>query len=203
MVSSQPKSGPGTSTQKRVGILVVLFLVIGAGVALASVFPSASNQGYQPVQPIPYSHRLHAGQYKIPCAYCHSTVEKSSHAAIPSLNVCMNCHSVVKTGSPWIQQIQKHYKEGTPIEWVRIHELPDHAHFNHKRHVAKGVACQTCHGEIQTMDVVYQAKPLTMGWCIQCHRGETTPKEVLANVFPGVKDPHGQVAPINCTTCHY
>jgi hypothetical protein len=191
-----------SESQKKLGIalsLVVLVLAIAGG---ASFFPTASNEGYAPEQPIPYSHKLHAGDLKIPCLYCHSGAEKSRHATIPSVNVCMNCHSVVKTDSPWIQQIQKHYKEGTPIEWVRVHELPDYVYFPHKRHVAKGVACQTCHGPVQEMAKVYQASALTMGWCMECHRGQTTPKAVLARVYPDMKDPHGPVAPVNCSTCH-
>ena len=156
-----------------------------------------------PEQPIPYSHKLHAGDNKIQCAYCHSGVEKSRHATIPSLNVCMNCHRVVKTDSPWIKQITAAYNEGKPIQWVRVHELPDYVYFPHKRHIAKGLACETCHGDVKTMARVEQFAPLTMGWCMECHRGQTTPKDVLANIYPGVKDPHGPVAPTNCSTCHH
>ncbi|MBC7692731.1 MAG: cytochrome c3 family protein [Methylotenera sp.] len=187
---------------KKIGILVGVVLLLGLGGAVAAVFPSASNEGYSPEQPIPYSHKLHAGTYKIQCQYCHSDVEKSKHANVPSVNVCMNCHSIVKTDSPYIQKIKKAYDENKPIEWVRIHELPDFVYFPHKRHVAKGVACQTCHGPIQEMERVYQYSPLTMGWCLDCHRGKTTPKEVVARVYPGVKDPKGLIAPHQCTTCH-
>lgn len=166
-------------------------------------FPTASNQGYAPEQPIPFSHKLHAGQYKIACQYCHSNVEKSYHATVPAMNVCMNCHSVVKTDSPHIQKLKRHFDEGNPIEWVRVHELPDHARFPHKRHIAAGVSCETCHGDVPTMDRVVQKAPLTMGWCLGCHRGETTPKAVLEKKFPGEKDPHGPVATQACSACHY
>jgi len=191
----------------RINLKVVLGLsiplVIAVVAAVVAYFPTASNQGYMPDQPIPFSHKLHAGQYKVACTYCHSSVEKSAHATVPSVNVCMNCHSVVKANdSPHIQKLVQHYTEGKPVEWVRVHELPDHAYFNHKRHVAKGVACETCHGDIKGMEKVYQYAPLTMGWCLDCHRGTTTPKEVLSRVYPDQKDPHGPVAPQSCYTCH-
>lgn len=191
----------GTHITLAIAILALLIPIVAY--TMYWVFPTASNQGYSPEQPIPFSHKLHAGQYKIPCLYCHTNVEKSAHASVPALNICMNCHRVVKTDSPWIQKLTKSYNEGKPIEWIRIHEEPDYVHFNHKRHVAKGVACQTCHGPIQEMSRVYQFAPLTMGWCLNCHRGYTTPKHILAQTYPDQKDPHGQVASINCTTCHY
>lgn len=193
-----------SSGQKKLGA------VFGAAVGLtllgvlAAVWPGPSNQGYAPEQPIPFSHKLHAGTNKIDCLYCHSEATKSKHATVPPLNTCMNCHRVVKTESPYIKQITQAYEEGRPIEWVRVHELPDFVAFNHKRHVAKGVSCQTCHGKVENMEVLTQSKPLTMGWCLNCHRGDTTPRKILAEVHPELKDPRGhQVAPISCHTCHY
>jgi len=196
------------TTKLTVKHKVLIGLVAFFGIILAAaggywVFPTPSNQGYSPKQPIPYSHRLHAGVYRIDCRYCHGGAYESKHANIPSLNVCMNCHSVVKVDSPHIQKLQEYYREGKPIEWVRIHELPDHVRFDHKRHVTKGVQCQTCHGNIQEMDVVFQKEPLTMGWCLSCHRGQTTPKYILKQTYPEEKDPHGAVAPFSCSTCHY
>ena len=175
-------------------------ILILVGVAVAAVFPSESNQGYAPEQPIPFSHKLHAGQYKIACMYCHVGPEKSRHSTVPAVGICMNCHTVVKTDSPYIQSIQKHYKEQTPVEWIRIHELPDHVTFPHNRHIAAGLACQTCHGDIQNMDRVYQYSALNMGWCLDCHRGKTTPSDVKAKMGT---DAQGNVAPISCSTCHY
>lgn len=196
----------GSSNKALLGLLVAIVVIAGAGL-LVYVFPSASNQGYQPKQPIPYSHKLHAGQYKIACQYCHVNAERSPHATIPPVSTCMNCHKVVKTGSPWIQQLKKAYDEGKPIEWVRIHELPDHAHFPHHRHVNAGLACQTCHGPIQEMEEVYQYAPLNMGWCMDCHRGKTTPAPVKAKLLPGEKHTQnwveGQIASTNCASCHY
>jgi hypothetical protein len=184
------------------GFIAVIGIIVVASL-LVSVFPSPSNQGYAPVQPIPYSHKKHAGLYKMDCKYCHSDVERSRHAGVPGVGVCMNCHSVVKTDSPLIQQIQKAYKENRPVEWVRVHELPEFVYFPHKRHVAKGLACQTCHGPIENMDVVYQYAPLTMGWCMECHRGKSTPANVLEQLPPEKRNGyHAQVADVNCSTCH-
>jgi hypothetical protein len=122
----------------------------------------------------------------------------------------MNCHSVVKTDSPWVQKIQAAYKDKKPIEWVRVHELPDYVYFPHKRHVAKGVTCDTCHGNVAQMDRVKQVSALTMGWCMECHRGQTTPNNVKKRfqageleLKPGNKSgSHELVAPTQCNTCH-
>ncbi len=191
-----------SGTQKKLGMVLSLIVVIGLIVALTQFYPTASNQGYAPEQPIPFSHKLHAGDNKIPCMYCHSGAEKSRHASIPSLNVCMNCHNVVKTDSPLIKQVRAAYDSGKPIEWVRVHELPDYVYFPHKRHVAKGVSCETCHGNVKEMDRIEQKGALTMGWCMECHRGQTTPKDVLRKVYPHMKNPEGPVASVSCNTCH-
>ncbi len=115
------------------------------------------NQGYQPVQPIPYDHSLHVGKHNIQCQYCHNQVERSRHANIPSLATCMNCHLQVMTDSPLIQKLREAYDAGKPIAWTRVHMLPDHVMFNHAAHIAKGVNCQTCHGPIEKMQRVYQS----------------------------------------------
>lgn len=143
------------------------------------------SQGYQPEQPIKFSHALHAGTHKIDCQYCHSSASKSKHSNIPSVNTCMNCHKVVQKGPKYgTEEIAKIYKyadynpdsrmygsNAKPIEWVRIHNLPDHVYFNHAQHVkVGGQACQNCHGPIEEMEEVYQYAPLSMGWCINCHR---------------------------------
>lgn len=183
---------------------VVAVLVLGG---IAAVFPSASNQGYTPDQPMPFSHKIHAGDNKIDCKYCHTGVEKSRHATVPSMNVCMNCHTVIRPDSPYIQQLKKLYSEGKTIEWVRVHELADFVYFSHKRHIAKGLDCINCHGDVAKMDKIQQISPLTMGWCMDCHRGKTTPANVMANIYPDMpkdgKHPPGPAAAVNCTTCHY
>ena len=143
------------------------------------------NGGYSPDQPIPFDHSLHAGQNQIQCQYCHNQVERSAHSNIPPLSTCMNCHIVVKTDSPLIQKLRDAYDKGESIPWVKVHMLPDHVKFNHAAHIAKGVNCQTCHGEVEKMQKIYQHADLSMGWCVNCHR-ESQYK-----------------APINCTTCHH
>lgn len=190
------------------------------------------QQGYAPTQPINFSHKIHAGQYEIDCKYCHSTVEKSKSASIPSLNTCMNCHKYVKAAEKYngktSPEIQKIYNaigfdgdnmeyiedyEQRPIEWVRIHNLPDLAYFNHSQHVVVGkVECQTCHGPIQEMEKVYQFSTLQMGWCIDCHRErgidsenndyyEEAHKNMIAEGkdYITVADNGG----LECSKCHY
>lgn len=188
--------------KKSLGFLSAFLFVAVCVVSILWFYPTASNQGYAPEQPIPFSHKKHAGEYKIDCKYCHSTVERSKHASIPSVAVCMNCHRVVKTESPLIQKVAKAFSDGVPIEWVRVHELPDYVYFSHQRHVAKGVACEVCHGNVKEMVRIEQKAALTMGWCVECHRGETTPMEILTEFYPHQKNPKGPVAPLDCNTCH-
>ena len=166
-------------------LLALLGLVLVGGAATLAVPPVGYNNGYEPKQPIPFSHRIHAGDHKIPCLYCHVAAEKSIHATVPAMNVCMNCHKMVALQSPWIKKLTEAYENGTAIEWKRVHMLPDFVRFNHKRHVKHEVACQTCHGPVETMDIIHQHAPLSMGWCVNCHR-----------------KPENN-APINCSTCHY
>lgn len=202
------------SVQKKLGFFTLVLGVLLGIPVVAYVFPTVSHQGYMPTQPIAYSHKLHAGELKMDCKYCHVNVEKGPHASVPAVQVCMNCHRVVKTDSPEVQKIWEHCKpddqfnctSNTPIEWVRIHELPDHAKFNHRPHIAKGISCQQCHGPIQDMEVVYQAKPLTMGFCLECHRGQTTPAALVEAIHPGLSAEEAKgkpVAPFNCAVCHY
>lgn len=126
--------------------------------------------GYRPEQPVPFSHKLHAGELQMSCQYCHTGVEASAHSPVPSTQTCMNCHTVVKAESPKLKLVRESYETGKPIEWVRIHKVPDYAHFNHSRHIRAQIDCKSCHGPIEQMGVVSQVKPLTMGWCLDCHR---------------------------------
>lgn len=152
-------------------IVGLIFLIVLTDIAIEETFGVGLQQGYQPRQPIAFSHKLHAGEHQIDCNYCHTSVYKSKNANIPSANICMNCHSQIKKESPEIRKIYAAIEKEQPIEWVRVHNLPDLAYFNHSQHTqVGGVECQTCHGPIETMDVVYQFSPLTMGWCINCHR---------------------------------
>jgi mono/diheme cytochrome c family protein len=170
-------------SRSRGFIFAVTFLVAALGfkAVINGLYSIGIQQGYAPKQPIAFSHKLHAGDYEIDCKYCHTGVMVGKSATIPSVNICMNCHRAVKTESPQIQKIwaAADWNAETltfgpnqkPIEWVRIHNLPDLAYFNHSQHVnVAGVICQTCHGPIETMDVVRQYSLLTMGWCIDCHR---------------------------------
>ena len=157
------------------------------------------NDGYQPDQPVPFSHKLHAGQYKIDCRYCHAGVDTGRHSSLPSLNICMNCHRLVKTDSPWIKKITVAYNEGQAIAWQKVHLLPDHVKFSHFQHIKAGKDCKTCHGPVEEMEVLYQYKNLSMGWCVNCHRQSPDDKKRIEDLKPGG---HSQ-APINCSTCHY
>lgn len=172
-----------TISRSRGFVFIVTFLVAALGfkAVINGLYSVGIQQGYAPKQPIAFSHKLHAGDYEIDCKYCHTGVLKGKSATIPSVNICMNCHRAVKTESLQIQKIWQaaDWNAETlsfgpnqkPIEWVRIHNLPDLAYFNHAQHVnVGGVECQTCHGPIETMDVVSQYSLLTMGWCIDCHR---------------------------------
>jgi hypothetical protein len=149
-----------------VGVVVVLGILY----ALDFWWHLGNSVGYSPEQPIPFSHKLHAGDNQIPCLYCHVNADKSRHATVPSMNVCLNCHSVVKADSPYIIKLKEMYKEGKPIEWVKVHDQPDFVFFNHKRHILRGVACETCHGDVKQMSRIEQAETLNMGFCINCHR---------------------------------
>ncbi|MBJ6110142.1 c-type cytochrome [Hymenobacter sp. BT523] len=153
------------------GIVGTVFALVLLYEGVQSVMAVGLTQGYQPTQPIAFSHKLHAGEHQINCAYCHTSVYKAKSANIPSANICMNCHSQIKTESPEIKKIYRAIERKQPIQWVRVHNLPDLAYFNHSQHTqVAGLQCQTCHGPIQNMEVVYQYSALTMGWCINCHR---------------------------------
>jgi hypothetical protein len=152
---------------------VFAFILAIMGVGAFQLYGVFSNEGYKPQQPIPFSHALHSGVMKMECLYCHSTAETGPHAGVPSMDLCMGCHSIVRTDSPHIQKLTEYYESGQPIPWVRIHQLPDHAFFNHRWHVAAGIACQTCHGPVEHMNVVQQWSKLEMGACMECHRQDT------------------------------
>ncbi len=160
-------------TNKVPVILLVSFISFACFAVFAIWYwgsPKHYFVGYQPVQPVAYSHKLHAGQLGIDCRYCHFNVERGRHAGVPPTEVCMNCHSMVKTNSPEIKKIVAAHEAGVPIKWVQIHKLADFAYFDHSAHVNKGVSCVACHGRIDQMDEVRAVKPLSMGWCLECHR---------------------------------
>ena len=219
-----------TQQQKRALIfpkwLDSLRPIIGAGLGLAPVYllgviyyggnPTTTDVGYMPEQPVPYSHALHAGELGIDCRYCHNTVEQAAHAAIPPTETCMNCHSAIYTESEKLLPVRESYSTGLPVRWVRIHDLPDYAYFNHSAHVNRGVGCVSCHGRIDKMEEVYQAERLSMGWCLDCHRNpepNLRPVSEVTNMawVQPEEGPHSGAAlreayDINpsedCSTCH-
>jgi hypothetical protein len=153
----------------------VLFMVLCGAVLTPLVLglgavPETLAVGYAPVQPVPFSHALHAGTLQMDCRYCHSTVMTSNYAAIPSTQVCMNCHASIKADSDRLKPIRESYAKGTPVTWIKVHDLPGYAYFSHAAHVNQGVGCASCHGRIDQMEVVRQTKPLSMSWCLGCHR---------------------------------
>jgi hypothetical protein len=158
----------------RLPLQIVIYLFVLGGIATAAVdyymTPKYTRVGYSPVQPVPFSHALHAGQLGIDCRYCHSNVERSGHANIPTAQTCMNCHSQVKANSPLLAVVRQSYLTGDAVPWVWIHQTPDYVYFNHAIHVNRGVSCVECHGRVDQMDVVTHAKPLSMGFCLDCHR---------------------------------
>jgi hypothetical protein len=170
-----------TQRRKWTAIPGLLLLVIGA-VVLSAYSGASSSQGNQPTQPINFPHPKHAGAVKdgglgMNCLYCHNTANKSFDVGMPAVNTCMGCHTVVAAGKPEIQKLAKYYADKKPIPWVRIHKVPEYVHFPHVRHVNAGVTCQSCHGQVQKMNQVYQYASLNMGWCINCHVNGYDPKE--------------------------
>jgi hypothetical protein len=188
---------------------IISLLVTIIGVLLVwqnSTFRALSDQrGYAPAQPINFSHKLHAGDNKINCLYCHSSADKSKVAGIPSASLCMNCHTQILKDSPEVQKIARALAENRPIEWVKVNDLPDHVAFNHSRHVMSGIACQKCHGPVETMDVVAQADSFSMGSCVSCHRShrEVTLDETGRPMVSKEATPKRLMASTDCSICHH
>jgi hypothetical protein len=199
-----------------VTLLLVGGLVYVVVLAVYGLSGKNTNVGYQPAQPVPYSHALHAGELGMDCRYCHSTVERAGFAAIPPTQVCMNCHKQIRAQSPSLLPVRESYATGTPVPWTQVHDLPDYAYFDHSAHVQRGVGCVSCHGRIDKMDVVYQASPLTMGWCLDCHRNPEkvlrpvdqvtnmawTPAEDQVIQGQRLRETHSINPPTDCSTCH-
>ncbi|WP_298221309.1 c-type cytochrome [Flavobacterium sp.] len=220
-------------------LVTSIFLILASGYYVYGYLMQIGvDQNYEPIQPIHYSHRIHAGSNGINCKYCHSAARVSKNAGIPSLNVCMNCHKNIAevsdtTATPehskafydgeiqklyaavgWDQSTQKYTGKTQPVKWVRIHNLPDFVYFNHAQHVTVGgVECQTCHGPVQTYEVQKQFAPLTMGWCIECHRKTdvkmegneyyTKIHEELSKKYGVDKLTAAQMGGLECGKCHY
>jgi mono/diheme cytochrome c family protein len=219
-------------------VTAIFFLLSSAYFVYGYFMQIGVDQGYEPIQPIHYSHKIHAGDNGIDCKYCHSSARVSKHSGIPSLNVCMNCHKSIYEVAPstateeyskefydgeiqklynavgWDDAEQKYTGKTKPVKWVRIHNLPDFAYFNHSQHVSvAGLECQTCHGPVEEMEIMYQYSPLTMGWCINCHR-ETNVKvkdngyyekihEALSKKYGVEQLTAAQMGGLECGKCHY
>jgi len=208
-------------------LMLVALLAVGGWKTMWNV---GVHEGYKPVQPIKFSHQIHAGVNKIECQYCHGGAFKSKNASIPSANVCMNCHNTITASehydgeiSPeiakiyraldWNPETRTYGNNPKPIQWVRIHNLPDFAYFNHSQHVVvAGVECQTCHGPIQNMEEVYQYSPLTMKWCVDCHKKTDIKSDnkyyedlikAHERIKKGEKMTAAMIGGLECGKCHY
>ena len=201
-----------------------LRLAVGGAVATALVVgaiwyyfsPRYTDVGYAPVQPVAYSHKLHAGDMGIDCRYCHASVERSPAAMIPPTKTCMNCHHVAKRDSPLLAVIRTSASTGKRVEWVRVHDVPGYAYFDHRPHLRAGVGCSTCHGRVDQMDVVAQSEPLSMSWCLDCHRKpepylrnpdeitnmEWTPPKDQAQLGSAIRAAMKLAPPTDCSGCH-
>lgn len=189
-------------------------LAVGAVWYYAS--PRYTDVGYAPKQPVPYSHALHVGQLGMDCRYCHASVEVAPVASIPPTKTCMNCHTLVKRDSEKLAPIRDSLASGRRMRWVRVHDLPDYAYFNHSMHLRAGVGCVSCHGQINKMEVVTQAEPLSMSWCLDCHRNpepHLRPPDEVTNMewIPPRNQPElareaievlGLKPPVDCSGCH-
>ncbi len=167
------------------GGLLLLAVAYFSAIIILATSPKTTSVGYQPTQPIPYSHAVHAGKLGIDCRYCHNTVEYTARASVPPTETCMNCHKSILPDSEKLTLLKESFATGKPIKWVRVHDLPDFVYFNHSAHVMRGVGCVTCHGRVDRMEVVYQAESLSMGWCLECHRNPEKylrPKEFVTKM---------------------
>ncbi len=201
----------------RGALALVAALAAGAvGLLAYFAYPTQFKTGYQPVQPVAYSHKLHAGNLGLDCRYCHVTVESANFAAVPPTETCMNCHLRVKPQSPLLTAVRESYATGKSIPWVKVHQLPDYVYFSHQPHVGAGVSCVSCHGRVDQMVEVRQVKPLTMAWCLDCHRNpapHVRPAEFVTKLdWQPDRDPAAigreiiaakHIAPpVNCSGCH-
>ena len=176
--------------------------------------PRHTDVGYQPIQPVPYSHKLHAGLMGMDCRYCHQKVESGAHATIPDVETCMNCHAKVRLDSAALQPIRDaHAQPDKPVAWVKVHMLPDFVYFDHSVHLAAGVGCRSCHGRIDQMEIVRQEEPLSMSWCLDCHRAPEKHLRPTDRITDMEYEPNEQEGarlkaerklnpPTHCSACH-
>jgi hypothetical protein len=203
-------------TRALAGVLLGAAPLYLTGLVWYGASPKTTDVGYEPKQPVPYSHALHVGQLGLDCRSCHNTVEEAAHAAIPATQTCMNCHQTVHTKSDKLAPVRASWETNDPVEWVKVHDLPDYVYFNHSAHVTRGVGCVSCHGRIDQMEEVFQQEPLSMGWCLDCHRNpepNLRPPEKATDMNwtpPGDASSYGATLrkqnninpPTDCSTCH-
>jgi hypothetical protein len=207
-----------TNTLSRVTIFGAVFMIgfvlwVVGGIVRS---PYATDQGIARAQPVPFSHQHHVAGLGIDCRYCHTSVETSNFAGIPPTSTCMNCHREIWTTADMLEPVRASFASGKPLVWSRVHRLPDFVHFNHSIHVAKGVGCATCHGRIDKMSLTYQASPLTMQWCLDCHdhpERYVRPRDQVFNmayvalnqseVGPKLVREYHIQSLTHCSTCHY
>jgi hypothetical protein len=198
------------------GLVAPLAVALPAGFLWYYGSPEYLEVGYRPVQPVAYSHALHVGELGLDCRYCHFSVERSAVAVVPPTQTCMNCHHVIKRDSELLAPVRESATTGRPLRWVRVHNLPDYAYFHHGAHVRAGVGCVSCHGSIHQMEVVTQVEPLSMSWCLDCHRHpephlrppdrvtdmEWLPPRDQAEVASRIVHERGIDPPVSCSGCH-
>ncbi len=197
------------------GVIGPLATLMVIGVVWYYFSPKYTDVGYTPVQPVAYSHKLHAGDLGIDCRYCHVGAERGPHAGVPPTQTCMNCHHQIRTASAKLLPVRESWATGQPIEWVRVHKTPDYAYFQHDAHLRAGVGCESCHGRIDQMVEVAQDQPLQMSWCLDCHRNPEKflrPRDqitVMGYSVPNqeqlgreLKEKHAVNPPLHCSGCH-
>ncbi len=209
---------------RKANILPTISLIASLGGSIFAVLfiwyyfsPEYTDVGYTPEQPVEYSHRFHVGELGLDCQYCHTNVTVAAHSNIPATQTCMNCHSQIAKESDKLLPIRESFATGKPVEWIKVHHLPDYAKFSHAVHTTNGVGCETCHGRIDQMEVVSQSQPLAMSWCLACHRqpeqflrpdsevttmGYVQPADFIERNLQRILE-EGIKPPTNCSACHY
>jgi hypothetical protein len=209
---------------KKANLLPTLTLGASLAGGVLAVFlvwyyfsPEYTDVGYAPEQPVEYSHRLHAGQLGINCQYCHTAVKDAAFSNLPATQTCMNCHRQIRPESLKLLPVRESWATGESIRWVKVHQLPDYANFAHNVHTTNGVGCETCHGRIDQMERVTLVEPLSMGWCVECHRqpelylrpddevttmGFVQPADFVERNLARIRE-EGIQPPTNCSACHY
>ena len=201
---------------RTVGLIAAFAVIGGASTLYYATLPTTLEPGYQPKQPVPYSHKLHAGNMGMDCTYCHTSVLKAAYASIPPTQTCMNCHSKVKEKSVVLEPVRASWASGDSVPWIKVHRLPDYVFFNHSSHTTAGVSCVSCHGRIDQMVEVKQVQTLAMSWCLECHRNPAPNLRPAQFVTKLDWKPEGDPAvfgremiakkginpPVNCSGCH-